>query len=209
MRLGDRIRKIREDKLKISKKELADILGISQSAVNQWEKGINFPSQKRLISLARVLDVSYEWLVSGFGDLDKKDDGSFELPFFEEISNATSLGFFNGESEAMMISSHLIPIPVDKLDKNIIALRIHGDSMEPAISDKGIVFVDISDTRIVDGKVYVYKQGDILRVKKFEYSVNGLIIKSFNSSYADERIGYKEFGKFWVVGRVLYSINEI
>ncbi|HGF7156016.1 TPA: helix-turn-helix transcriptional regulator, partial [Vibrio mimicus] len=106
------------------------------------------------------------------------------------------------------ISNHLIPLLNEKSLVNIIALRVHGDSMEPAISDKGIVFIDTSDKSIVDGKIYVFKQEDVVRIKRLEYSVNGLIIKSYNNQYSDEKINKKDFDKFCVIGRVLYSINR-
>lgn len=206
MGLGERIQKFREEHLKVSKKELSQMLGVSQSAVNQWEKGVNLPSQKRLIQLSRVFGVSYEWLISGATPEVEKD--GIEIPFYEEIHCSADSGYFNGESEALLISEHLIPIPPGKLYRSTIALRVYGDSMEPGISDNGIVFVDTSDTSIVDGRIYVYKQEDVLRVKRLEYSVSGLIIKSLNSAYRDERVTYQEMDHFCIIGRVLFSINQ-
>nr|AKN39092.1 Phage repressor [Vibrio genomosp. F6] len=207
MPLGERIKKAREDYLGISKKELASLLTVSQSAVNQWEKNVNHPSQKRLIELARILNVSYEWLIHGVKSIEN-DDHEFSIPFYEDIHCSAGIGYSNDKSDILMISSHLIPISPEKMTRSVIALRVHGDSMEPAISDQGIVFIDTSDSTIVDGKIYVYKIGDILRVKRLEYSVNGLIIKSLNPEYGDEKVTQQEFRDFCVIGRVLYSINK-
>ncbi|EJX5614654.1 LexA family transcriptional regulator [Vibrio parahaemolyticus] len=208
MSLGERIKKLREETLGISKKELAVRLGISQSAVHQWEKGINFPSQKRLIQLASLFNASYEWLVSGITKTE--DDGSaIEVPFYEDICCSAGSGFVNHHEECLLISSHLIPLPSSVNFQNIIALKVDGDSMEPLISDMAIVLIDTSDKRIVDGKIYVYKQEDILRVKRLEYSVNGLIIKSINPEYADEKVTHQLFDSFCVIGRVLYCINKV
>ncbi|MEF2482222.1 LexA family transcriptional regulator [Vibrio mimicus] len=207
MSLGGRIKKLREESLRISKKELGVLLGVSQSAVNQWENGVNYPSQKRLIELSRILNTTYEWLVNGTAS--SSNDGSeVEIPFYENINCSAGGGFINEVGEVLLISNHLIPLLNEKLLVNIIALRVHGDSMEPAISDKGIVFIDTSDKSIVDGKIYVFKQEDVVRIKRLEYSVNGLIIKSYNSQYSDEKINKKDFDKFCVIGRVLYSINR-
>lgn len=207
MSLGGRIKKLREESLRISKKELSLLLGVSQSAVNQWENGTNYPSQKRLIELSRVLNTTYEWLVNG--TTSSFDDGSeYEVPFYEDVSCSAGSGFVNHNEDSILVSSHFIPLLSERSLDKVIALRVHGDSMEPAISDKGIVFVDTSDTKIVDGKVYVYKQEDTIRVKRLEYSVNGLIIKSFNDRYSDEKVTKKEFDSVCVIGRVLYSINK-
>ncbi|AWA97959.1 helix-turn-helix domain-containing protein (plasmid) [Vibrio harveyi] len=207
MSLGGRIQKIREGSLRISKKELAKILGVSQSAVNQWEKGVNYPSQKRLIELSRVLNTTYEWLVNGTTQ-SIGDESEFEIPFFENINCSAGGGFINEDGESIMVSSHFLPLLNSVRVETLIALRVHGDSMEPAISDEGIVFIDTADKKIIDGKVYVYKQADVLRVKRLEYSVNGLVIKSFNDRYSDERISKKDFDDFCVIGRVIYSINK-
>ncbi|MFA0210210.1 XRE family transcriptional regulator [Vibrio artabrorum] len=206
MSLGHRIKKIREHNLGISKKELAQLLGVSQSAVNQWENDVNLPSQKRLIELCRILNKSYEWLINGTQPADSDD--LFEVPFYEDIHCSAGGGYHNDHSDILMISGHLIPIPPEDIAKHTIALRVHGDSMEPAISDNGVIFIDTSDTRIIDGKIYVYKKDDILRVKRFEHSVNGLIIKSLNPEYADEKVTHKAFSQSHIIGRVLYSINK-
>ncbi|KJR35906.1 Cro/Cl family transcriptional regulator [Vibrio navarrensis] len=207
MSLGGRIKKLREESLHISKKELSTMLGVSQSAVNQWENGVNYPSQKRLIELSRVLKTTYEWLVNG--TTSSHNDGSeYEIPFYEYVNCSAGAGFINDSEESILVSAHFIPLLGEMSLDKVIALRVHGDSMEPAISDKGIVFVDTSDKKIIDGKVYVYQQEDVLRVKRLEYSVNGLMIKSYNDKYSDEKISKREFDRFCIIGRVLYSINR-
>ncbi len=110
MSLGDRIKKLREESLRISKKELSVLLGVSQSAVNQWENGTNYPSQKRLIELSRVLSTTYEWLVNGttiaFGD-----GSEYEIPFYDEVHCSAGSGFINNGEDSILVSSHFIPLP--------------------------------------------------------------------------------------------------
>ncbi|MGE8212095.1 helix-turn-helix transcriptional regulator [Stenotrophomonas sp.] len=68
--LGIRIRKARR-KMKMTQAELATQLKVSRSAVGNWESptGIS-PSTTRLITIALVTDVSFEWLATGRGELD-------------------------------------------------------------------------------------------------------------------------------------------
>lgn len=47
----------REDR-KLSQKELANLIGISNSRISNWEKGINRPDADILADLCRVLRVS-------------------------------------------------------------------------------------------------------------------------------------------------------
>ncbi|PCS23015.1 XRE family transcriptional regulator [Candidatus Enterovibrio escicola] len=207
MSIAERIKEIREQKLNLSKKELAGLLNISQTAVNQWEKGVNLPAQKNLIKLSKIAGVSYEWLIQGQISDKTLEDSKLVIPFYRDIEAIGRWGI-NCDSEVLMISSHLIPI--DKsLNKNVIALLVSGDSMEPAISDNGIVFVDTSEIKITDGRVFVYQLDNRLRIKRIEFSVNGLIIKNFNSSYNDERVSLLDFKEVKMIGRVIYSINRL
>ncbi len=55
--IGTRIRKYRE-KAGISQKELAGMIGVSNSRISNWEQGINRPDADILAELCRVLNVS-------------------------------------------------------------------------------------------------------------------------------------------------------
>ena len=55
--IGKRIRKYREDR-KLSQKDLADMIGVSNSSISNWEKGINRPDADMLADLCRALKVS-------------------------------------------------------------------------------------------------------------------------------------------------------
>ncbi len=55
--LGARIRKYREER-KLSQKELAALIGVSNSRVSNWEQGINRPDADILADICRALNVS-------------------------------------------------------------------------------------------------------------------------------------------------------
>ena len=55
--IGSRIRKFREDR-KLSQKELAEMINVSNSRVSNWEQGINRPDADILADLCKALDVS-------------------------------------------------------------------------------------------------------------------------------------------------------
>ena len=66
MGLGSRVRRARGLK-RYSQKELAARLDVGRSAVANWECGAKVPSSQRLLHLALVTGVSYEWLATGRG----------------------------------------------------------------------------------------------------------------------------------------------
>ena len=67
--LAIRIKQSREIK-GFSQKKLADEIGITSSAISQYESTSYFhsePSLKNLVKLAKALNVSFEWLATGRG----------------------------------------------------------------------------------------------------------------------------------------------
>ncbi|MCY4177346.1 MAG: helix-turn-helix transcriptional regulator [Endozoicomonadaceae bacterium] len=67
MHLTIRIIKARREK-KLSQQALADLIGISRSALAQWETELSRPTLKSLRKMAEVLGVSFEWLATGRGN---------------------------------------------------------------------------------------------------------------------------------------------
>lgn len=55
--IGSRIRKYREMR-GLSQKQLAEMIGVSNSRVSNWEQGINRPDANILAAICNVLDVS-------------------------------------------------------------------------------------------------------------------------------------------------------
>lgn len=55
--IGSRIRKYR-DLRGLSQKQLAEMIGVSNSRVSNWEQGINRPDANILAAICNVLDVS-------------------------------------------------------------------------------------------------------------------------------------------------------
>lgn len=55
--IGSRIRKYREER-GLSQKQLAELIGVSNSRVSNWEQGINRPDADILAEICRALDVS-------------------------------------------------------------------------------------------------------------------------------------------------------
>lgn len=67
MNLTTRILCSRKDK-KLSQQALADLIGVSRSALAQWETSMSSPSLDNLRKMAETLEVSFEWLATGRGN---------------------------------------------------------------------------------------------------------------------------------------------
>ena len=65
--MKERLKKLRK-LLGLSQAKIADHLGVSQSAVANWEVGSNVPESARL-ALCREFNVRREWLETGVGEM--------------------------------------------------------------------------------------------------------------------------------------------
>lgn len=61
--LGRRIREVRRE-AGLRQRELAALLGTTQSAIHKYERGV-IPEPRRLLEIARVGETSVEWLLTG------------------------------------------------------------------------------------------------------------------------------------------------
>ena len=57
------------DKAGISQMSLAHQLGVSRQAVSRWESGVTTPSMDKLKALAKIYDVSLDWLCNDESEL--------------------------------------------------------------------------------------------------------------------------------------------
>jgi len=72
--IGTRIRKLRLLK-KLKQRELGELIGRTEDAVSQMERGINVPTLETLVSVSQALTVSLDELVQpieNLGDGDKR-----------------------------------------------------------------------------------------------------------------------------------------
>lgn len=60
--LADRIKSLR-DGAGLTQAEIARILGISRSGVNAWEMGLSVPSTQYIVELAKLFNVSTDYLL--------------------------------------------------------------------------------------------------------------------------------------------------
>ncbi len=71
MQIGERILKLRKEK-NISQEELGFKINVSRQTISKWENNESSPDLNNLKSLAKLFDVSTDYLVNGNKSLVKK-----------------------------------------------------------------------------------------------------------------------------------------
>lgn len=89
--IGNRIKSARQLR-KRSQAWLAEEVGVKQSSVSAWETGKSDPATENLSRIAQVLNVNFEWLAKGSGEISGANTPATvviadQLPSFESYSD--------------------------------------------------------------------------------------------------------------------------
>lgn len=88
--------------------------------------------------------------------------------------------------------------------KNYSVINARGDSMQPYIQDKDLlIFEDYDGEQICDNRIYVFRYGDKIFVKRLILNINQLIIKSDNPApeYKTITIDLTENTNIQIIGK--------
>jgi len=59
MNIGEKIKELRLER-GLSQLKLAKLIGVSQKAIDYWERGVNEPKVSYIIKLVKVFDLSFD-----------------------------------------------------------------------------------------------------------------------------------------------------
>lgn len=204
--LGKRI-KIRRKLCNFTQLDVAERVGVTKAAVSRWENGLNTIAVDRLDILANVLGVNSEWLLSGdrfASEVDEKN-AVFWAPLYSQVKAAAGSGYINSNHSN---DDEFIPIPKIHIKyqnnlNDIFCLIVTGDSMAPVLNDGSVIAVNKSLKNIRDGKLYLIRQNELLRVKIISQKPNKIILKSFNNDYHDEIYSFRS-NNIEILGEVVW-----
>ena len=192
-------------KRKIYDKDIAKALNISKEHFSRLKKSNNIPLEAIITFCAKENIVINYILFNQIPDsLEKATDNLISVKYFKSINSSAGGGAMNYEEdyEKLYIDDGV----VEKLGgrsnlKNIEAINVLGDSMEPSLKDKSIIFLDRSKTNIEDEEIFVVNtQNGVLvkRIKVKEYNYIDLV--SDNKLYSNETILKEDVN---IIGKVV------
>ncbi len=144
--------------LKMTQKELGDLIGIDKSSISQWETGhVKSITSHSLIKLADALGVTASWLESGEGEkypIQIHGEGCAVIKNDRRLRSSVPLLEWDQVNEHAGRHQKWINCPADH-GKNTFALKVASDAMFQPVSyrsyaEKAIIFVD-RDVEAVNG----------------------------------------------------------
>ena len=216
-RIGKRIKQLRE-KSKISIEKLSKEVNVSSELLLKIENKEGSLSEKEIKRLADFFDVSMDYILGntdeptlqinledrvnlprGFFNASLKKIQLKPIPVYDGAS-AGKIGMFPNEYEIVEYTAIPMGLPGE------YGVIVHGDSMEPEISEGDIVIVDTEQDVPNGKKAVVSVDGGIL--VKVLYRQNGIAtLVSLNSNYPPVTIKSSEIPSY-ILGKVVSIIKN-
>ncbi|RZZ81426.1 XRE family transcriptional regulator [Pseudoxanthomonas winnipegensis] len=157
--IGSRVRAEREAQ-KMSRQDLSARTGVGYSTLAELERG-GMQNTTKLRLIADALGVSQEWLETGRGAKAPAKAAASDLDWQDVVGYSQAAGLGAGAEAEEYAETHSLKFKATSLRRqglqarNLAIYYGKGDSMEPTIKDGDAILFDTSDTRVVDGGLYL------------------------------------------------------
>lgn len=196
---------------KIFDKDVADVLNISQMNFATMKKRDKIPFME-LLDFCAKKSISINWILYGQSPESLVDATNkfYMVKYFSDV-NASAGGGSDIESEEI----EQIEIPqrfVSMLGgeselKNIEAINVSGDSMEPTFSYNDVVFINRSKNDLQRGGIYTIRTEAGLFIKRVQKRIDGKVdVISDNKIYSTQTLDLNEIE---IIGRVICRFGEV
>lgn len=186
----------------LNQQEIADKLDISISTLKGWISGRTKPTFEYLEPLAKILNKSVNWLITG------QDTNVTEINIYDVEFSAGCGAFIHNENIDSQISFPDEFFDTYNLGKRTTAgVFIKGDSMEPKFYSGDIVIIDTSIDKFDSDGIYAFQYDGACFIKNIQLVGSEIKATSINPLYESWIINPK--CNFQVVGKVKASISKI
>jgi len=196
---------------KIFDKDVADILGVSQMNFATMKKRNKVPFGE-LMDFCALRSISINWMLYGQSpeSLVEATNKYYMVKYYSDV-NASAGGGTDEQCEEIqeleIPEQFVFMLGGDKDIKNIEAINVSGDSMEPTFSYNDIVFINRAKTDLQRGGIFTIRTEAGLFIKRVQKRIDGKIdIISDNKVYSTQTLDPNEIE---VVGRVICRFGDV
>lgn len=195
---------------KVFDKDVADALTLSQANFATMKNRGKIPFQNILDFCARK-KISINWLLYNQNPdslLDSTD--KYWVKYYPDIRVSAGGGAYESDkdSDILQVPEYFISMLGGKENlKNIDAINVIGDSMEPTLNSGNIIFVDKTKKESKREGIYAFTTNHGLFVKRMQQRVDGnMDIISDNKDYPRQVLNPDEIT---VIGKVISSFGMV
>ncbi len=210
-----RLKELRTER-QMSQQELANIIGLSKSSINMYERGEREPGLETLETFADYFNVDIGYLVGSSNTRNLLSEISADMPLFDNIfpiklKKFPLLGdiacgeprFADEDRESYILAGTDV--------KADFCLRCKGDSMIGArIYDGDIVFIRQQDM-VEDGEIAAVVIDDEATLKRVTYlrEQSILILKAENPAYKDLVFQGEQLDQIHILGKAIAFQSDV
>ncbi len=186
-------------------KDIASSLKISKEHYSRLKKSNKVPLEAIIMFCAREnIVINYILFNQIPESLNSATDNIITVKYFRNINSSAGAGAFNYEEcfERLCIDSEVVKkLGGEKNIKNIEVINVLGDSMEPTLKDKSLIFIDRNKTIIEEDEIYVINTDQGILVKKLQIKPYEFVeLVSTNNIYSNQKVSCKDIK---VIGKVV------
>lgn len=183
--LPERIKRLRKEK-KLSQLKLGEIIGLTNTAISNYENGTSHPEKKYIEAMAHYFQITPKELQ--YGDIKEAYTNIHYIPYLTVKATASFIEKLSPENYVLEEKFPVYFANNEYPKPNQIVIEIEGNSMEPTINNGSRVLVESIPL------------GDIVYINSGIYAV------AFDSKFVVKRIKENELQ---TTGRLtLYSDNQ-
>ena len=214
-----------------SDRQVALSIDVAPDNLNRWKKRNSIPIEK-LTEFAMEHGLDMDWLLLGRDketgsdaptellerfDLtqDEFEDFFVKIPIYVEmVQSRDAVSKFDEENkEFIFFPVHFLSLVLNDIydTKNLAAIYITSDAMEPSMVKGSFMIVDRNETTLEDGKVFVFIHENSLYIRRIFYDItkNSVLLKSDNPRYPQLEIGEEKQDELKVIGKLIGYIGKM
>ena len=184
--------------------DIARRSGISEATISQYCSGYSQPKKNRLVALANILHVNPLWLMGldvPMASADSSKEG-VKIRIYGQVAAGIPMEMIDD-----IYDEEEIPVDMLKGGQEYFGLVIHGDSMEPKMSEGDIVIVRKQDDADTGDIVIAVINGDDATCKKLKKEPNGIWLMGTNPTFSPLFFSQEEIQTIPV--RILGKVVEL
>ena len=162
----------------MNQKELSIIIGVSAPTVNDWMKAKKYPRIDKIERMANYFGIQKSDLIEDKSKImDMPKSQGVWIPVLGRVAAGIPINMVTDIIDQEQITEEMASAG------EYFALQIHGDSMEPKMSDGDVVIVRQQDDAESGETVIATINGDDATCKRLKKYAEGIMLLSTNSTY--------------------------
>lgn len=191
--------------------EFAASVGVGIEHISRMKSGKQRPSETLLIAICCVHKVSRDWLERGeapmfAGELQEGEFSPVPLVNLRLAAGAGAEVYEEGELKQLQFRTTWLRGTLRASLRNLVAMRVEGESMEPTLSAGDVVLVDRAHTDPTREALYALREDNRLLVKRTRMEGDRVVLYSDNPAYPPSVFPWPgPIHRSQVIGRVVWA----